>query len=66
LNAIEKAPLKSPSFEKIFRKEDEMVQLRMSAKRFNSVNVDPSKENQLDALHSFLSVCCDALLKSIR
>ncbi len=44
LNAIKKAALKSPSLKKIFRKEDEMVQLQMPAERVNSVNVNLSKE----------------------
>jgi|GEM_PF-5607305 len=43
-----------------------MVQLQMPAERFNSVKRKSLKRNQLDALHSFLSVCCDAVLKSIR
>jgi len=64
-NAIKKASLKSSFFEKIFRKENETVQLHMPAERFNSVSADLSKENQLNALRSFLKASCDALLKSI-
>jgi hypothetical protein len=62
---IEKAALKSPSFEIILRKEDEIIQLQMPAGEFNSLNVDPSRENQLSTLCSFLTACCDALLKSV-
>jgi hypothetical protein len=64
-NAIEKAPLKSRSFKKIVRKEDEIVQLQMPAEEFNSLNVDPSKDNQLSKLCSFVTASCDALVKNI-
>lgn len=65
-NAIEKAPLKSASFEKRLRKEDQIVQLRMSAEDFSSLNTDPLRENQLSKLCSFLNACCDALSKCTR
>jgi hypothetical protein len=65
-NTIEKASFKSRSFDKKVRKEDEMVQLRMPAEEFDSVNADPSRERQLNKLCSFLTACCDALLKTVR
>ena len=64
-NAIAKAPLKSPSFEKKVRKEDEIVQMRIPTEEFNFLNADPSKEDQLSRLGSFLIACCDVLSKSV-
>jgi hypothetical protein len=63
---IEQARMESPSFRKVIRKEDGIIELRMRAEKFDSLNADSSKENQLSTLSSFLAACCDALLKRIR
>jgi hypothetical protein len=63
---IERAPMESPSFNKVLWKEDDMIQLRMPPKEFDSLNADSSKENQLSRLRLFLNACCDAILNTVQ
>ncbi|HEY1719544.1 MAG TPA: hypothetical protein VGH42_14785, partial [Verrucomicrobiae bacterium] len=52
--------------EKVNRREDGMVQLRMREERFTEINNEPSKEKQLESLEHYLLDCCNALFNAIK
>ena len=62
---IERKLKDTSAFKKLFTKEDASIRLRMPHADFNKLNIEPSKEDQLSKLRSFVTACCDALVVSM-